>query len=199
MKIEVNKMVRMAVLCALSIVLLTVTRFPIIPSAPFLKYEAADVPILIGTFMFGPVSGIVMTFIVAFLQAVFFDAGDGWVGFVMHMLATGTFVLVAGLIYRRFHSMKGAVAALLAGSLSMALVMIPANLFFTVNFYGVPYDTVVAMILPALLPFNLIKPVINSIIVLIVYKSLSRIIKGFGQKSAKGDADAVQKTDFIKN
>lgn len=185
MKIGVNKMVRMAILSALSIVLLLVTRFPIIPSAPFLKYEAADVPILVGTFMFGPLSGIIITFIVAFLQAVFFDAGDGWVGFLMHMIATGTLVLVAGTIYKKFYTFKGAIVGLIAGSLSMATIMIFSNLFFTVRFYGVPYDAVVAMILPALLPFNLIKAFANSIIVLILYKSLSKIIKGFGQKPVK--------------
>jgi len=185
MKIGVNKMVRMAILSALSIVLLLVTRFPIIPAAPYLKYEAADVPILVGTFMFGPLSGLIMTFIVAFLQAVFFDAGDGWVGFVMHMIATGTFVLVAGLIYRRFHTFKGAIAGLVSGALSMAAVMIPANLFFTVKFYGVPYDQVVKLILPALLPFNLIKPFMNSAIVLILYKPLARVIKDFGSTPLK--------------
>lgn len=189
MKIDVKKMVRMSVLCALSIVLLVVTRFPIIPSAPYLKYEAADVPILVGAFMFGPLAGIIMTFVVAFLQSVFFDAGDGWVGFLMHFIATGTLVTVASLIYRRFHTLKGAIAALIAGSLSMALIMIPSNLFFTVKFYGVPYDAVVAMILPALLPFNLIKAFANSIIVMLVYKSLSKVIKGFGQKPTKVAAE----------
>lgn len=190
MKIEVNKMVRMALLSAMSIVLLLLTRFPIIPSAPFLKYEAADVPIMVGAFMFGPLSGLIITFIVAFLQSVFFDAGSGWVGFVMHVIATGALVLVAGNIYKRFHTFRGAIAALVSGSLAMTAVMIPANLFFTVNFYGMPYDTVVAMILPALLPFNLIKAFGNSVIVLILYKPLSKVIKGFGRKPSGIDDTA---------
>lgn len=185
MKIEVNKMVRMALLSAMSIVLLLLTRFPIIPSAPFLKYEAADVPILVGAFMFGPLSGLIITFVVAFLQAAFFDPGSGWVGFVMHVIATGTLVLVAGGIYKRFHTFMGAIAGLISGSLAMTAMMIPANLFFTVNFYGMPYDQVVALILPALLPFNLIKSFGNSIIVLVLYKSLSKVIKGFGGRPAE--------------
>ena len=184
MKIEVNKMVRMAILAALSIVLMMVVRFPIIPSAPFLIYEPADVPILISAFMFGPVAGLIVTLVVAVIQATLLSA-DGWIGFVMHMIATGTLVLVSGTIYRRFHSLKGAIAGLIAGALCMTLIMIPSNLFFTVRFYGVPYDTVKGMLLPAIIPFNLIKSFTNSIIVLIVYKSLSKIIKGFDKMTAK--------------
>jgi len=184
MKIEVNKMVKMAVLAALSVVLMLVVRFPIIPSAPFLIYEPADVPILIGAFMYGPAAGLAITLVVALIQAAFFSA-DGWVGFVMHMIATGALVLVAGFIYRRFHTRKGAIAGLAAGSICMALIMIPANLFFTVQFYGYPYEVVKSMILPALLPFNLIKAFANSIIVLVLYKSVSRIIKDFGKMLPK--------------
>ena len=115
MTFGVNKMVKMAVLSALSIVLLLFVRFPIIPSAPFLMYEPADVPILVGAFLFGPVEGLVMTFVVAFIQAFSVNASDGWVGFLMHMIATGTLVLIAGSIYRKFHNYKGAILALIAG------------------------------------------------------------------------------------
>ena len=181
MKFGVHKIAKMGVLSALSLVLMVATRFPIIPSASFLKYEAADVPLLIGSFMFGPVAGLLMTVVVAGIQALTLDADGGWVGFVMHVIATGTLIMTAGFIYRRFHTLKGAIIALITGSLCMTLIMIPANLFFSVKFYGVPYDAVKAMILPALLPFNLIKSFANSIIVMLVYKSLSRIFKRFGE------------------
>jgi len=185
MKIEVNKMVKMGVLSGLSIALMVYTRFPIIPSAPFLKYEAADVPLLIGSFMFGPLAGLLMTVVVSMIQALTLDADSGWVGFVMHVIASGTLVMTAGFIYRRFHTLKGAIIGLITGSLCMTLIMIPANLFFTVKFWGMPYDTVKALIVPALLPFNIIKSFANSIIVMLIYKSLSRIFKHFGNNSSK--------------
>lgn len=179
-------MVKMGVLAALSIVLLLVTRFPIIPAAPYLKYEAADVPILVGAFMFGPLSGLVITFVVALIQALTLDVDSGWVGFAMHFIATGTLVTVAGFIYHRFHTLKGAIIGLVAGSLSMTLIMIPANLFFTVKFYGVPFDAVKGLLIPAIIPFNLIKSFANSLIVMLVYKSLGRIFKSFsGHTSVK--------------
>ena len=175
MKFGVRKMVTLGVLAALSIVFMTVVKFPIIPAAPYLIYEPADVPILVGTFLFGPLSGLAITFVVAAIQATAFST-DGLVGFVMHMLATGTFVIVAGLIYKKFHNIKGAIAALTAGTLSMTVMMVFANLIIQPYFYGVPYDAVKAMVVPALIPFNLIKAGVNSVITLVVYKAISKIV-----------------------
>lgn len=177
-KTNVRKLVRMAMLSALGIVLVIWPRIPIIPVAPWLEYEMADVPMLIGAFMYGPVSGLIMTVVVSAIQAFTVSASSGWVGFVMHVIATGTLVFVAGTIYKFMHTRKGAILSLIAGALSMTAVMIPTNLFFTVQFWGVPYDTVVASIVPVLLPFNLIKAGLNSIIVVLLYKPLSKFLKG---------------------
>ena len=119
MKISINQMVKMGMLAALAIVLIIPLHFPIIPAANFLIYDPADVPILIGTFMFGPVAGLVITAIVALIQAILLNPDGGWVGLVMHIIATGTLVLVAGSIYKRFHTIKGAIIALAAGAISM--------------------------------------------------------------------------------
>jgi riboflavin transporter FmnP len=185
MSMDVNKIARLGVLSALGVILVLLVRFPIIPSASFLVYEPGDVVILIGAFMFGPVAGLIMTVVVSLIQALTVSADSGWIGFVMHVLATGTLVVVASSIYKRMHNFKGAVIALIAGALSMTLVMVPANLFFTVKFYGVPYDAVKAMLLPAIIPFNLIKAFGNTIIVLLIYKPLSRAISGLGNMRPK--------------
>ncbi|AZR72720.1 ECF transporter S component [Anoxybacter fermentans] len=174
-----NKMAKMAILSAFSIILVTLIHFPIIPSAPFLEYDPADVPILIGTFMYGPLAGLMITIVVSFIQAVTVSAGSGWVGFVMHVIATGTLVLVAGSIYKKKHTFVGAIIALVAGSLSMTLIMIPANLFFTVKFWGIPYEVVKGMLLPAIIPFNLIKSFANSVITVLIYKSIANILRSY--------------------
>ena len=177
MKYDVNKLVRLALLSALSILLMMVIRFPIIPSAPFLEYEPGDVPALIGAFLYGPGAGLLITTVVSLIQATTVSAGSGWIGAIMHMVATGTMVLVAGLIYKRMHSFKGAVIGLLAGSVGMTLVMIPLNLFFTTRFLGVPVEAVKAMIVPIIIPFNLIKAVGNSALTVLVYKSVARVLR----------------------
>ncbi len=175
MKIGVKKMVTMSVLAALSIVLMLLIRFPLIPAAPYLIYEPADVPIYVGTFIFGPAAGVLITLVVSAIQATLLSS-DGLVGFCMHVIATGTSAITAGLIYKKLHTLKGALLALLVGALARTLIMIPTNLIIQPNFYGVPYETVKSMIIPILIPFNLMKDGINSAITLVVYKSISRLV-----------------------
>lgn len=175
MKFSVKKMVTMAVLSALSIVLMLIIRVPIIPAAPYLIYEPADVPIFIGTFLFGPLAGLAMTVVVSAIQATMLSP-DGWVGFVMHVAATGTFVVTAGLIYKKVHKLKGAIIALVAGTLAMTLIMIPVNMIIQPLVYGYPLEAVKSLIVPVLIPFNLIKAGVNSVITLIIYKSISKVV-----------------------
>jgi riboflavin transporter FmnP len=74
---------------------------------------------------------------------------------------------------------SGAVIALAAGTLAMTLVMIPTNLIIQPRFYGVPVETVKSLLIPAVIPFNLIKAGANSLLTFIVYKSISRFVKKF--------------------
>jgi riboflavin transporter FmnP len=178
MKTNVKKMATVAVLSALSIVLMLLIRFPILPAAPYLIYEPADVPVLIGGFLFGPAAGFVITVIVSTIQA-FALSTDGWVGLVMHIIATGSLVITASTIYRVCRNKSGAVIALAAGTLAMTLVMIPTNLIIQPRFYGVPVETVKSLLIPAVIPFNLIKAGANSLLTFIVYKSISRFVKKF--------------------
>lgn len=165
-----QKMVRLAVLAALGLILLSLIRFPIIPSAPFLEYEPADITILIAAFLYGPVSGFFVAVAVAFLQAVTVSSASGWVGFIMHVISSGTLAIVAGLVYKYHRTYKGGILGLILGVIAMTIVMIPANLFFTVHFWGVPSEVVRGMILPSIIPFNLIKGGLNGILTVLVYK-----------------------------
>lgn len=164
----------MAMLAAISLALVLLIRIPF-PPAPFLVYDPADVPIIISGFAFGPLSGIAITVVVSFVQA-FFLAGDGIIGFFMHVVATGSYVLVAGLIYRGHKTKKMAVAALVAGTITWVITMIGWNLIVTPFYMGVPVKAVIAMILPILLPFNLLKAGINSIIIFLIYKPIARLL-----------------------
>ena len=179
MNANLNKLLKMSLLCALSIVMIAFVRFPLFPQAPYLIFDIADTPLLIGTFLYGPVSGLLMTIVVSALQALFFSA-DGIVGFLMHVIASGALVLTAGLIYHHKKTKKSAFIGLLAGTIAMVAVMIPSNLIFTVNFYGTPYDVVVAA-LPITILFNFIKAAVNSLIVFLVYKPLKKL---FHQENA---------------
>ena len=97
---KVRKLVTMAMLAALSIVLVYVIHFPIFPAASFLEYDPADIPILIGTFAYGPLAGVLLTVVVSVIQGMTVSSGSGLMGIAMHIFATSILVLVAGNIYR---------------------------------------------------------------------------------------------------
>lgn len=172
-----NRLVHLGMLAGLSLLLVYIIHFPIFPGATFLEYDMADVPILIGTFLYGPLWGLVLTAVVSVLQWLLISPASGWIGALMHFCATGTFVLVAGLIYSRWRSRKGAVIGLLLGALGMILMMIPLNLIFTVHFMGVPREAVVGMLAPIIIPFNSIKTVANGTLTFLLYKSVARVLR----------------------
>lgn len=182
MQSKTAKLTKLAMLTALSMVLMAA--FKMIPGlgqifsfgpGGFLEYDPADIPIFIGTFAFGPVGRLVMTVIVSLFQAVTFSAGSGPYGFLMHVIATGSFVIVAGNIYQVTKTKKGAIVALIMGTITMTAVMIPANLFITPLFFGMPRDAVYPL-LPIIAAFNLGKAGFNSVITLLLYKSISRFL-----------------------
>lgn len=170
-KMTTLQIAKLALMITISCVLVLLIRIPF-PPAPFLEYDPADIPIYITTFAFGPVVGLTVTLIVSLIQA-FLLGGAGVYGFLMHMLATGLFVLVAGLMYRRRKTKKEAVMALVLGVLVTVAAMCVFNYFVTPLYMGVPTSAVVAMIPTVIIPFNLLKAGINAIITFLVYKRIS--------------------------
>ena len=170
-KMNTAKLVKMALLAGVSCVLMLLIRIPF-PPAPFLVYDPADIPIYITTFAFGPVSGLIITVVVSFIQA-FVLGGDAVYGFVMHVLATGLFAIIAGGLYRHKKSKKEAVIALIAGVLAMTAMMCVANYFITSLYMGVPRSAVASMLVPVIIPFNLMKGGINALVTFLVYKRIS--------------------------
>ena len=170
--------VYLAMFAALSIVLVSFIHFPFpfLPGAQFLEYDPADVPILIGTFAFGPAAGLLLTLVVSVVQGITVSAGSGPWGILMHFVATGSMAAVAGLVYKKHHSFKGAIAALGFGALTMTVVMVPLNLLITPIYTGASVQFVAGMLLPAIIPFNLIKSVVNCVVTFIVYKHIMRLI-----------------------
>ena len=169
------KLTKLAMLATISLVFVAIIRVPIFPAAPYLTYDPADIPIFISAFAFGPLAGLSVTAVVAFVQA-FMLAGDGFIGFLMHFFATGSFVIVAGLIYKNHKTKKSAAIALICGTIVMTATMIGWNLIITPMFLGVPREAVIAMILPILLPFNLLKAGVNSAITFFTYKAIAKYL-----------------------
>lgn len=173
---EVLRMTQMAVLAAIAIVLVAFVHIPLIPIAPFLMYDMADVPILIGTLLFGTVPGLVILLLVSVIQALLFSA-DGWIGLVMHFVASGALVVLVGQFYKRHHRMRDAILGMVLGTIAMTAVMIPMNLILTVQFLGQPRQMVADLLLPAIIPFNLLKAGLNCVLAGMLYKAMQPLFK----------------------
>lgn len=174
---DVQKLSFMSMLAAMSIMLVMLVHFSIIPGASFLEYDPADIPILIGSFLFGPWAGLMLTVVVSVIQGLTVSAGSGPIGIIMHIFATGIMSVTAGMLYRRNKSIKGAVVALAFGALAMIGSMVVWNIIFTPIFMGVERSVVMGMLVPAILPFNAIKAGLNCVITFLIYKPLSRMYK----------------------
>lgn len=179
---KTNTIAKLGVLGAISIVLVALIHLSIFPAVSFLEYDPADIPILLGTFALGPWAGLALTVVVSVIQGVTVSAASSWYGIVMHVIATGTYVIVAGLIYKNHKTKKGAIVSLICGTLSMAAVMIPANLLLTpiyVQMVGVPAEAAKPMVIGLLgwiILFNIFKAGVNSIVTFFVYKRVSPIL-----------------------
>lgn len=166
------RLAKMGMLVAISIVLVYFIHFPIFPAVAFLEYDPADISILIGTFAFGPLAGILLTVVTSVIQGVTVSAASGLYGIIMHVISTSVLVLVSGLVYKYNKTRKGAVIALLCGVAAMTLVMIGANMIITPLFMGVPRN-IVWSLMPFIAGFNAIKAGINSVVTFLLYKRIS--------------------------
>lgn len=173
-KINTTRLAKMGMLVAISIVLVSIIHISIIPSVPFLEYDPADIPILLGTFAFGPAWGLVLTVVTSILQGITVSAQSGPYGIIMHIIATGVLTLACGSIYnfKKKKTKKHAIVGLIIGTISMVIVMIFANILITPYFLGVTKDVVISL-MPGIILFNFIKAGINSIVTFLVYKRVS--------------------------
>lgn len=170
------QLVKLAMLSAISVVLVYFIHFPIFPVVPFLEYDPADISILIGTFAFSTVVGVILTIVTSVIQGVTVSAGSGLYGILMHIIATSTLAAVAGSFYRKNKTKKQAVVGLVLGMLAMGVVMIGANLIITPLFMGVP-RAVVWTLMPFIVGFNLVKAGINGAITFFVYKRIAAFLR----------------------
>jgi len=175
MKISVRKITGIAMVAAIAFVVM-LAGFHFMSAAPFLKYEAKDVILTMGGFIYGPVGAMAAAALVAFIEMVTVSE-TGIVGFWMNFLAASSFAGVASLIYRKKRTVGGAGLGLFCGTASLTIMMLVWNYLITPSYMKVPREVVVSMLLPVFLPFNLIKGGLNSAFILLIYKPLTTALK----------------------
>ncbi len=172
-RMDTKKMVVLAVMAALAYIVMVLIKVPVVL---FLKYEPKDVIITISGFMFGPLASLVTSAVVSLIEMVTVS-DTGPIGAIMNFIGTSAFACTAAIIYKKFHTIKGAFAGLCVSTLFMTLVMLAWNYLITPIYMGYPREAVAAMLLPAFLPFNLIKGVLNSALTMLIYKPLSNVMR----------------------
>ena len=175
---KLQRLTTVAVLAALSLVLMATLRFPIFPSAPFYEMEFSDVPVLVITALFGPLYGLVSLFIVCIIQTLTVSSASGIIGFLMHFLSSGLMIILLTSIRKRLHGFNGIVFSGVAGVVGVVLVMIPMNLWLASSFMGLEPTAFIRDFLGVCVGFNVIKATAN----IVIYSVLSpAIIKEYNK------------------
>lgn len=172
-KMSTKELTTLAMLTAIAYALVCTVRIPIVL---FLKYEPKDVIITVGGFLLGPLASLIISLVVSLVEMV--SVSDtGIIGCLMNFLSTCSFACTAAWIYRKKHTLNGAVLGLLAGTLTMTAVMLLWNWLITPLYLGGTREEVVKLLVPVFLPFNLLKAGLNSGLILCLYKPLTTALR----------------------
>lgn len=170
---KVKKLSVTGMLCAAAYGAAAVGRIPLVL---FLKYDPKDVVIAIGGFLFGPLTSFSIAFVVSLLEMLTISE-TGILGFLMNVISSCSFACPAAWLYRRKGRLPGALAGLLCGWGCMAGTMLLWNYLITPIYMGYPREAVVKLLLPAFLPFNLIKGGLNSAITMLLYQPVTGALR----------------------
>lgn len=175
-KLSVNKMVKISLLAALAY-LLTFVRMPLffLPFFPqYLKLDIAELPALIAGFVYGPVSGVIVIFVRNVLDFLT-KSSTGGVGELSNFIVGSSFVVPASIIYKLNKSKKNAIKGVIIGTLAMATLGLFSNKYLIFPLYGMPAEW--GFLFAYIIPFNLLKGTLNSVVVLLIYKKISVLFK----------------------
>ena len=190
---KVRALTGTAMLGAVAAVLMYL-EFPIPIMPAFVKLDVSELPALIASFAYGPVSGILVCLIKNLIKLP--STSTAAVGELFNFVMGALFVGVAGLIYKRNKTRKGAIVGALLGALVMAVVSVPYNYFIVypayVVMYHLPLDAIIGMyqainpnvngllncLLVFNLPFTFFKGMLDAVICFAIYKPLSPILHG---------------------
>ncbi|WP_455041278.1 ECF transporter S component [Granulicatella adiacens] len=189
-----KKIVLVGVFGAISTVLMFLSfNVPFIPT--FVKLDFSDLPVLLGGYILGPVYGSFIAIIKILLNFVYNGSMTYGIGETVNLIGSLSFMLPAVILYQRNRNFKTAIMSLIVGTIAATVVLLTANYFVMFPLYATamnfpmekivtaahalnPYVTDLASLMTfALLPFNIIKFGLNSILALFLYKRLAKALK----------------------
>lgn len=164
--------------------LLHLLNFPIPPFPAFLKVDFSDMPALLAVITMGPAAGILVELFKNVLDWLFTGTETGVpVGHIANFTTGVLFIMPVYMVFNRFKSVRGLITGLIAGTLVMAVGMSFLNyaVFLPMYTYFLGMDQVVGdalyvMIIKGILPFNIIKGIIITVIMVLLYKAMDKWI-----------------------
>ena len=188
---NVRMLTMTAVLSAISFIL-AFFEFPVPLSPSFARMDLSDLPALIGAFAYGPAAGVLIELVKNALQLL--TSSTGGIGELANFIMGGSFVAIAGFIYRSHKTKKTAIIACLTASVGMGITAAIVNYFILLPVFEafMPLDQLIAsfgefipfiqtkldVVLWNAFPFNLLKGIAISIVTMLLYKRLTPILKG---------------------
>lgn len=173
--VKIRRMVMVAMFTAMAYVAMLFIHIKV----GFLTMDVKDAIITLCGLFFGPVSALFISVLVPLIELLTMS-DTGLYGLIMNIIGSAAFSVTVSLFYKWKKTLWGAIAGLASGALIMTAIMMLANLFITPYYMGTTMDAVRQMIPTLLLPFNLLKGVINVGAVLLLYKPLSRALHKMG-------------------
>lgn len=193
-KFGVRALVNIGMLSAIAIILM-LFEIPL-PFAPsFYEIDFSEVPVMVGCFAMGPFAGALIEFVKILLNFVFTGTDTAGVGEMANFIIGCSLCVPAGLIYRRKRSRTTALIGMVTGTVAMTVIGCAVNAYILLPTYatafGMPIDALVEMgtavnpnitnlatfVFFAVAPFNLLKGILVSAIVFIIYKKISPIFR----------------------
>ena len=173
MNSKTKKMVTLGMFCALAYLAVAVGRIPLIL---FLKYDPKDVVIVIGGLIFGPSASLAIAVLVSLAQMLTISE-NGILGFLMNAISSCSFACTAAWIYQKKRNRRGAMCGLLGGWACMVCVMMLWNYLIAPIYMGCTRQEIARLLIPAFLPFNLIKGGVNAAVTALIYKPVVRALR----------------------
>lgn len=188
-RLSVSMMTKIAMLSVLAFILMQFELIlPMFPS--FLKIDVSDLPAVIGAFAMGPFAGIAISAIKNMLHLL--QTSTGGVGELANFFVASAMIVPASVIYMKNKTKKSALMGLIVGTVIMAMAGGIANYFVLIPFYTafMPIDTIIelgtvvnpsivsleTLVIFGIVPFNIVKGLVLSILTLVLYKRISPIL-----------------------
>ncbi len=186
-----RKLVIVAMLAAISFILMIFPQFPLIPTADFLKVEFSIIPILVGLYLFDLPTAFVILILRSILKLLLNNEGvTTWIGLPLNIVAVGAFLLIFALFFKKEVATKTYIIGSVLATIAMTVAMSVANIIYAIPLYAefAHFDIskifgTSKYILTMVVPFNLLQGVIFAVSFAIIFVALKSMLENMSKKT----------------